>query len=165
MLLSFAADVNPEQSLHAMNILGINAYHGDSAACLVVDGQLVAAIEEERIRRIKHWAGFPTEAIRFCLDFAGVKPSELDHVAIGRDPSAHLHKKILFSLSKRPSFASIKDRLANMAKVRDLKTVLAQGLDIDPAQLRAEFHNVEHHRAHMASSFFLSPFDRAACMT
>ena len=165
MLLSFAADVYPEQSLYAMNILGINAYHGDSAACLVVDGHLVAAIEEERIRRIKHWAGFPTEAIRFCLDFAGIKPSELDHVAIGRDPSAHLHKKILFSLSKRPSFASIKDRLANMAKVRDLKTVLAQGLDIDPGQLRAEFHNVEHHRAHMASSFFLSPFDRAACMT
>jgi carbamoyltransferase len=148
-----------------MNILGINAYHGDSSACLVVDGKLVAAIEEERIRRIKHWAGFPSEAIRFCLDYAGLKISEIDHVAIGRDPSAHLHKKVLFALRRRPSFAAIKDRLANMGKVRDLKEILAKSLEVDPASLTARFHNVEHHRAHMASSFFLSPFDRAACMT
>ena len=148
-----------------MNILGINAYHGDSSACLVVDGRLVAAIEEERIRRVKHWAGFPSEAIRFCLDFAGLKISDVDHVAIGRDPSAHLHKKILFSLQKRPTFAAIRDRLANMGKVLDLKQVLAKSLDVDSAIVKARFHNVEHHRAHMASSFFLSPFDRASCMT
>ena len=148
-----------------MYILGINAYHGDSAACLVADGKLVAALEEERIRRIKHWAGFPTEAIRFCLDHAGLKLSEIDHVAIGRNPSAHLHKKILFSLQRRPSFTAIRDRLANMGKVRDLKRVLAEQLELDPSAIRAEMHNVEHHRAHMASSFFLSPFDQAACMT
>ena len=97
-----------------MYILGINAYHGDSAACLVADGKLVAAIEEERIRRIKHWAGFPSEAIRFCLDYAGIGIEDVDHIAIGRNPSAHLHKKVLFSLQRRPSFASIKDRLTNM---------------------------------------------------
>jgi len=146
-------------------ILGINAYHGDSSACLVVDGKLVAAIEEERIRRIKHWAGFPSEAIRFCLETAGIKPRELDHIAIGRNPSAHLHKKVLFSLRNRPSFSSIKDRLSNMGKVRDLKTVLAQSLDVDPQAITATIHNVEHHRAHLASSFFLSPFERAACLT
>jgi carbamoyltransferase len=146
-------------------ILGINAYHGDSAACLVADGKLVAAIEEERIRRVKHWAGFPTEAIRFCLDYAGLKLSEIDHVAIGRNPSAHLHNKILFSLQHRPSFSSIKSRLANMGKVRDIKSCIAEGLEVDPADIRAEVHNVEHHRAHMASSFFLSPFDEAACLT
>lgn len=148
-----------------MHILGINAWHGDSAACLVVDGKLVAAIEEERIRRVKHWAGFPSEAIRFCLDYANLKVSEIDHVAIGRNPSAHLHKKILFSLQRRPSFSSIKDRLANMGKVRDLRKIIGAALDVDPAQIKAEFHNVEHHRAHMASSFFLSPFDDAACLT
>jgi len=103
-------------------ILGINAYHGDSAACLVADGKLVAAIEEERIRRTKHWAGFPTEAIRFCLDYAGLTLKDINHVAIGRNPSAHLHKKILFSLQHRPSFSSIKSRLANMGKLRDLKS-------------------------------------------
>jgi carbamoyltransferase len=146
-------------------ILGINAYHGDSSACLVVDGKLVAAIEEERIRRIKHWAGFPSEAIRFCLDYAGIKLSEVDHVAIGRNPSAHLHKKILFSLRRRPSFAAITDRLANMGKVRDLRDTLATELGENSSDLRARLHNVEHHRAHMASSYFLSPFDEAACLT
>lgn len=148
-----------------MIILGINAYHGDSSACIVVDGRLVAAIEEERIRRLKHWAGFPSEAIRFCLEQAGARPQDLDHVAIGRDPSAHLQDKVLFALRRRPSFAAIRDRLANMGKVRDLQATLAGALDVDPRGLRAKFHNVEHHRAHMASSFFLSPFERAACMT
>ena len=148
-----------------MYVLGINAYHGDSSACLLADGKLVAAIEEERIRRVKHWAGFPSEAIRFCLDYAGLKSEELDHIAIGRNPSAHLHKKILFSLQRRPSFAAIKDRLANMGKIRDLKTTLAEALDVDPHTIGAEIHNVEHHRAHLASSFFLSPFDEAACLT
>ncbi|HKQ59894.1 MAG TPA: carbamoyltransferase C-terminal domain-containing protein [Candidatus Polarisedimenticolaceae bacterium] len=148
-----------------MLILGINAYHGDSAACLVADGKLIAAIEEERIRRIKHWAGFPAEAIRYCLAAGGVRLDELDHVAIGRNPSAHLHKKVLFLLQKRPSFTAIRDRLSNMGKVLDLRGKLAQALDADPAGIKAQFHNVEHHRAHMASSFFLSPFDEAACMT
>jgi len=146
-------------------ILGINAYHGDSAACLVADGKLVAAIEEERIRRIKHWAGFPSEAIRFCLDHAGLKLSEIDHIAIGRNPSAHLHKKILFSLQRRPSFGAIKDRLANMGKVRDLRKILGDELGEDSATIRADLHNIEHHRAHMASSYYLSPFDQAACLT
>ena len=148
-----------------MIILGINAYHGDSSACILVDGRLVAAIEEERIRRLKHWAGFPSEAIRFCLDFAGARLEDVDHVAIGRDPSAHLQDKVLFALRKRPSFSAIRDRLANMGKVRDLRETLAESLDVDPKSLRAKFHNVEHHRAHMASSFYPSPFDSAACMT
>ena len=148
-----------------MIVLGMNAYHGDSAACIVIDGKLVAAIEEERIRRVKHWAGFPSESIKFCLEFAGVKPSDVDHVAIGRHPSAHLHKKVLFALRRRPSFAAIRERLANMGKVRDLKESLAQALGVPAGVLRAQFHNVEHHRAHMASSFFPSSFDQADCMT
>ena len=148
-----------------MNILGINAYHGDSAACLVVDGKLVAAIEEERIRRIKHWAGFPSESIRFCLDYAGLKIEEIDHIAIGRNPSAHLRDKVMFSLKKRPSFGLIRDRLANMGKIGDLRDTVAQALEVDPSAIKAKVHNIEHHRAHMASSFFLSPFDDAACVT
>jgi carbamoyltransferase len=148
-----------------LNILGINAYHGDSSAAIVVDGKLVAAIEEERIRRIKHWAGFPTESIRFVLRYAGLRPGDIDHVAIGRNPSAHLHRKLLFSLRRRPSFSALRDRLGNMGKVLDLRRVLAQSLEVDPAALKAKFHNVEHHRAHMASSFFLSPWDEAACLT
>ncbi|PWT73900.1 MAG: carbamoyltransferase, partial [Chloroflexi bacterium] len=65
-------------------VLGLNAYHGDSAACLVRDGKLIAAAEEERFRRIKHWAGFPTEAIKYCVGAAGVTVADLDVVAINQ---------------------------------------------------------------------------------
>lgn len=148
-----------------MHILGINAYHGGASACLIRDGELVAAAEEERFRRIKYWAGFPAEAIRFCLAEAGISAYELDHIGISRDPSANLHKKVLFTLSKRPSFNLIRDRLANSAKVRDPKKALVEALQLDPAALKARFHNVEHHRAHMASAFFVSPFDEAAILS
>lgn len=148
-----------------MIILGINAYHGDSSACLIRNGEIIAAAEEERFRRIKHWAGFPSEAIKYCLKEASLSPEELDHVGISRNPSAHLHKKILYALSRRPSFSLVKDRLSNMARVRDPKDELAQALEISPSDFHAQFHNVEHHRAHMASAFFVSPFDDAAVLS
>jgi len=148
-----------------MHILGINAYHGGASACLIRDGHLIAAAEEERFRRIKYWAGFPGEAIRYCLAAGGITAYDLDHIGISRDPSANLHKKVLFTLSKRPSFSLIRDRLANSAKVRDPKQALVEALQIDAAALKAKFHNVEHHRAHMASAFFVSPFDEAAILS
>jgi carbamoyltransferase len=168
-----------------MIILGINAYHGDAAAAIVRDGQLVAAVEEERFNRIKHCAGFPIESIRYCLEAAGVPVQDVDHVGISRDPSAHLHKKILFAATKmgkslgqigrgeeqrakggrRGMVGIIADRLANAGKVRDLKDDLAGALAVSKRDLRAEFHNIEHHRAHLASSFFVSPFDRAALLS
>src|SRR2546422_11083043 len=80
-----------------MIILGINAYHGDAAAAIVRDGELIAAVEEERFNRIKHCAGFPTQSIQYCLRAAGIGIEEVDHVGISRDPSAHLHKKGLFA--------------------------------------------------------------------
>jgi carbamoyltransferase len=148
-----------------MYILGINAYHGGAAACLICDGELIAAAEEERFRRIKYWAGFPSEAIRYCLDEAGISPYDLDHVGISRDPGANLHKKILFTLARRPSFNLIRDRLNNAARVRDPKAALVEALELDAGSLRAQFHNVEHHRAHMASAFFVSPFAEAAILS
>jgi len=72
-----------------MIILGINAYHGDSSACLIIDGKLIAAVEEERFRRIKHWAGFPTESIRYCINEAGISVEDIDHIAVNRNPTAH----------------------------------------------------------------------------
>src|SRR5213596_2740499 len=83
-----------------MIILGINAYHGDAAAALIRDGKLVAAVEEERFNRFKHCAGFPTEAIRYCLQAAAIKVEEIDHIGISRDPAAHLHKKVLFAATR-----------------------------------------------------------------
>jgi len=77
-------------------VLGINAFHGDSAACLIRDGEVVAAAEEERFRRIKHWAGFPSEAIRYCFDAARIGLSQVDHVAVNQDATANLGRKLTF---------------------------------------------------------------------
>ena len=148
-----------------MYILGINAYHAGASACLLKDGQLIAAAEEERFRRIKYWAGFPSEAIKYCLQKASITPYDLDHIGISRDPSANLYKKLLFALRKRPSLNLIKQRLANMAEVRDVRRAFCESLGVDPGALMAEFHNVEHHRAHMASAFFVSPFQEAAILS
>jgi len=148
-----------------MYILGINAYHAGSSACLIKDGQLVAAAEEERFRRVKYWAGFPVEAIKFCLETAGITAGDLQHVGVSRDPSANLHKKLLFALRRRPRFELIKERLANMAEVRDARRAFAEALGVTRDEVRAEFHNVEHHQAHMASAFFVSPFCRAAILS
>src|SRR5882762_8386792 len=109
-----------------MYILGINAYHAGASACLVRDGELIAAAEEERFRRIKYWAGFPSEAIRYCLAEADVSPYDLDHVGISRNPRANLHKKAIYALSHRPTVSFVRDRLANAVKVADPRTALVQ---------------------------------------
>ena len=198
-----------------MYILGINAYHGDAAAAIIKDGELLAAVEEERFNRVKHCAGFPSEAVRYCLQAAGISIEDVAHIGISRDPAAHLHKKVLFAATKAAKasgqwamsggkgsrkqeaagrkqspvdvaesspasdpqngnganggrhgiFAQIKDRLNNAARVRDLKDDLAAALGVSKTQLQAQFHNVEHHRAHLASSFYVSPFERAALLS
>lgn len=148
-----------------MVILGINAFHGDASAALVVDGHLVAAVEEERFNRIKHWAGFPIQSIRYCLEHAGLAIKDVDHIAVSRDPSANLHRKILFTLSKRPNLGLVKDRLQNAAKVGDATTALAEGLGVAAESIRAQSHKVEHHMAHMASAFYVSPFEHATCLS
>lgn len=166
-----------------MYVLGINAYHGDASAAIIRDGQLLAAVEEERFNRCKHCAGFPAEAIKYCLDVAGISIEEVEHIGISRDPSAHLHKKILYAATRaakslgggassgaaekggRGIFGAISERIANTAKVRDLKEDLAKHLGVQKSQLKAKFHNVEHHRAHLASSFYVSPFERAALLS
>lgn len=146
-------------------ILGINAYHGDSAACLFKDGLLISATEEERFRRIKHWAGFPSESIRFCLQDAGIDISQIDHITISRDPSANLYKKITHSVQNLISFSTLKDRLLNTRKVTSIKEALANVLNIDISLIKAEVHNIEHHRSHMASAFLASPFDSSAILS
>ncbi len=176
-----------------MLILGINAYHGDASAAIVKDGRLIAAVEEERFNRQKHCAGFPTRAIEYCLQEANARLEDIEHIGISRDPSANLHKKILYAATKaarnvgntiggsisndasrgeaggqkqsRGLWGMIGDRLANTAKVRDLKETLARELNVPKNSLRAQFHNVQHHRAHLASAFFVSPFERAALLS
>jgi carbamoyltransferase len=146
-----------------MIILGINAHHADAAAAIVVDGKLVAAAEEERFRRVKHWAGFPTAAIRYCLDEARVDLDDVDHIAVNRDPNARLLERAAFLIARRPSFGAIKRRLANRAKIRDLRSEIADELHV--TSLEAKLHHVEHHRAHLASAFFVGPFRDAAVLS
>jgi carbamoyltransferase len=144
-------------------ILGLNAYHGDAAAALVVDGQLVAAAEEERFNRVKHCAGFPALAAAWCLADAGLKPAALDHVAVSRDPRANLGRKLLRTVRHGTSARYLRERLQNAAQVRDVRGALAEALGVE--QIGAKMHNVEHHQAHVASAFFVSPFDDAAILS
>jgi len=145
-----------------MNILGINAYHGNASAAIVCDGRLVAAVEEERFNRVKYAAGFPAQAIRYCLKEAGLTLAEVDHVAVPRNPYARLATKIFYAL-RMPSFA--KDRAKVLARFTGIPEALAAAFETDRKKLKAEFHRIEHHQAHLASSFFVSPFERAALLS
>jgi len=145
-----------------MNILGINAYHGNASAAILCDGKLVAAVEEERFNRVKYAAGFPAAAIRYCLQAAGVTAAEIDHVAVPRNPYARLGTKLFYAL-RMPSFA--RERAKVLAKFTGIREALARALDIAPQDLRAKFHRVEHHVAHLASTFYCSPFEAAALLS
>ena len=146
-----------------MYILGLNAFHGDSSACILKNGVLIAAAEEERFLRIKHWAGFPSESIRWCLSEAGINLEDVQHVALNQDTKANLTKKIIFTLSKRPSFKMLLDRFQNKRKRLGVKDHL---LKIFPnSEFRGLVHAVEHHTAHLSSAFHVSPFDEAVVVS
>jgi len=146
-------------------ILGLNAYHPDSSACIIKDGQLLAAVEEERFRRIKHWSGFPKEAIRYCLKFAGIGLEDLDYIAMNKDPQANIYRKIVYFVLKKPALSLLSNRLRNLIKIKDIKTMLAKEFLISKEKIKAKVVNVEHHRAHLASAFFVSPFKDAAVVS
>jgi carbamoyltransferase len=145
-----------------MIILGINAYHANASAAVIVDGRLIAAVEEERLNRVKYAAGLPTRAIQHCLDRVGAKLSEVDHIAIPRDPRARLGTKLRYAL-RMPRFAL--DRLRVMKRFAGMREDLAAAFCVAPDSIRARFHHIEHHRAHLASAYHVSPFDRAAVLS
>jgi len=146
-------------------ILGINAYHGDASAALFVDGSLVAAVEEERFSRIKHDTSFPHQAIRFCLEEAGVRPEDIDHFALSRNPRANLGKRVLHAVKDRAGRQVASRRASNLRRILKAKETLATGLGTSVERLPAKPHFVEHHLAHIASSYYVSPFDRSAVLS
>jgi carbamoyltransferase len=146
-------------------VLGINAFHGDASAAVMVDGVVIAAAEEERFSRLKHQAGFPALATQWCLEQAGVGPNEVDHVAASRNPLANLGARARWMLRHPPSLRSLRQRGASARKIVGLREAFADALDTDPQQLRATFHRVEHHRTHLASAWFCSPYEDAACLS
>ena len=145
-----------------MLILGLNMFHADSSAALVQDGEVVFAIAEERLNRIKHYAGFPSLAIRACLDFAGVKITDIDHVAIGQDSDANLSEKLQYAVANPARILNFIRLRQRKQPMRNARSLLAMALDVAPKSLRFEEHHLEHHIAHIASAYYCSPFDKAA---
>ena len=142
-----------------MNILGLNAFHGDSSAALVQEGVLVAAAEEERFRRVKHWAGFPSQSITYCLREAGLSLEDIDHIAINQDNRANLVRRIGFLVTSTPNVGLVIDRFRNRRKRGKIVDLLVEAF---PEQrFRGSLHNIEHHLCHLSSTFYVSPFENA----
>jgi carbamoyltransferase len=152
-------DVAPERRV----VLGLNAYHGDSSACITVGGKLVAAVEEERFRRIKHWAGFPSESIRYCLAAAGVRLAEVDAVAVNADPAANRLEKMAYLLKRRPSPEWVWQRLSTAGKKATLSEEIERAFPNEG--FRAVTRRVEHHLCHLASGYLVGPFPEAVAVS
>jgi carbamoyltransferase len=145
-----------------MLILGLNMFHADASAAIIDDGKILFAVAEERLNRRKHYGGFPSLAVKACLDAVGAKLTDIQHVAVGQDSDANLAKKVQYALAnpaKILNFIKMRQRKESM---RDVRQLLAQALHLDPKQLKFQEHHVEHHLAHIASSYYCSPWDKAA---
>jgi carbamoyltransferase len=145
-----------------MLILGLNMFHGDASAALVQDGEVVFAVAEERLNRIKHYAGFPSLAIKACLDFVGAKITDVDHVAVGQDSDANLAKKVQYALANPARILNFIRLRQRKQPMRNVATLIAQALDVNPEALAFQQHHVEHHIAHIASAYYCSPWETAA---
>lgn len=145
-----------------MLILGLNMFHADASAAIVLDGEVKFAIAEERLNRHKHFGGFPALAVKACLDAVGAKITDVDHVAVGQDSDANLVKKVQYALAnpaKILNFIRLRQRKEAM---RDVRALLAKALVVDASQLRFQEHHLEHHVAHIASAYYCSPWEKAA---
>jgi carbamoyltransferase len=145
-----------------MLILGLNMFHADASAAIVLDGEVTFAIAEERLNRRKHFGGFPALAVKACLDAVGAKISDVEHVAVGQDSDANLAKKVRYAIAnpaKILNFIRLRQRKESM---RDVRLLLAKALDVDSTQLRFQEHHLEHHIAHIASAYYCSPWEKAA---
>src|SRR5438067_379588 len=153
-----------------MNVLGLNAYHGDSAACLFLGGRLIAAAEEERFRRIKHWAGLPIQAINYVLEEGKLSLSDIDHIAINRKPGVNNLRRLGFVLTHWPHPKLMAQKIKNIRSAASIKETLeaTYGNDLRAqfgTGIKAEVHHIEHHLAHLASAFLVSGFNEAACVS
>jgi carbamoyltransferase len=145
-----------------MLILGLNMFHADASAAITQDGEVVFAIAEERLNRIKHFGGFPSLSIQACLDAVGAKISDIDHVAVGQDSDANLIKKVKYALANPAKILNFIQMRRRKEGMRDFSSLLAKSLDVDPQSLRFREHHLEHHIAHIASAYYCSPWEKAA---
>ena len=145
-----------------MLILGLNMFHADSSAAIIQDGQVVFAVAEERLNRHKHYGGFPSLAVQACLNAAGAKITEVDHVAVGQDSDANLAKKVKYALANPAKILNFIHMRQRKESMRDVRTLLSQALEVDSSKLKFQEHHLEHHIAHIASSYYCSPWEKAA---
>ena len=148
-----------------MKILGINAFHADSSACILVNGEIVCAIEEERLTRLKHWAGFPKHAIESCLVKAELKIEDLDYIAINRDPNAHIFEKVNYTIRNKPSLKNIISRIQSRKNDHNLSDLMQENFKVDKNLIEKKIVNVEHHLSHLASSFYTSEYEDAIVLS
>ena len=145
-----------------MIILGLNYYHPDSSACIIEDGEVIAAVEEERFVRIKHFSGFPENSINFCLNFLNIKISDIDIVALNYDPKSNIKDKIIYSLKNIYKFSTLKKIYNQKYKSKnqnDLETYLTKN------NFKGKIINVEHHLSHLYSSLSFSNFKNCIGLT
>jgi len=147
----------------AVYVLGLNAFHADSSACLFKDGRLVAAAEEERFLRKKHWAGFPAESIRYCLAHADIELRSIGHMAINSNPLSNLWRKLGRIITKPNVAGQLAGRLKNAKARFELESALVRANL--PGTFTGRVHRVNHHLAHLASAFLVSPFQEAVCVS
>jgi len=145
-----------------MLILGLNMFHADASAAIIDDGKVLFAVAEERLNRKKHFAGFPALAVKACLEAAGARISDLDHVAVGQDSDAHLAKKVQYAVANPTRILNFIKMRQRKEAMRDVRSLLATSLDADASCMKFQEHHVEHHLAHIASAYYCSPWDRAA---
>src|SRR5882672_11878085 len=145
-----------------MLILGLNMFHADASAAILVDGKIAFAVAEERLNRHKHYGGFPSRAVKACLDAVGAKITDIAHVAVGQDSDAHLAKKVQYALANPAKILNFIKMRQRKEALRDLRSLLAKALEVDPKTLKFQEHHLEHHIAHIASSYYCSPWDKAA---
>ena len=147
-----------------MLIIGLNAFHPDSAACALKDGKLIAAVAEERLgARLKHVAGFPARALQSVLKMAGASIREVDYIAIGNDSNSNLGAKASHVLqSPFKSARGVLTHFQRRGKMRGFTELIADACGVKEADCRFKIVRVEHHLAHIASSYYASDFDEAA---
>jgi carbamoyltransferase len=145
-----------------MLTLGLNMFHADASAAIVQDGEVVFAIAEERLNRVKHYAGFPALAVKACLDALGARITDVDHVAVGQDSAANLTEKVQYALANPAKILNLIRLRQRKEAMQDVRSLLTKALDVDPQALRFQEHHLEHHIAHIASAYYCSPWEHAA---
>ena len=145
-----------------MYILAINAYHGDASACLFHDDRLLSAVEEERFTRVKHSGGFPSNSIEYCLKSSKLDVSDIDHIAINRNPKSRFISKLIYLIKNKLNFENIKNRTKNLKKITTIKK------DFEfffKKKIKAKIHFIDHHLSHAAGAVLFSKFEECNYVT